>query len=71
MSELHAPPPTQMRAGDYGKRLVADTPDERAFARDAMRRQGCKSIRFEHHSSGAFIAHGYVGRFEGAEVEQL
>jgi hypothetical protein len=64
-------PPNEMRAGDYAKRSPKDTPDERSLSRDAMRRQGCKSIRFEVTGAGELIAHGYVGRFEGAHVEAL
>jgi hypothetical protein len=64
-------PPNEMRAGDYAKRLPADTLENRAFGRERMRAQGCKSIRFEVTGAGELIAHGYVGRFEGPHVEGL
>lgn len=64
------PPAQPMRPGDYAKQFPRDTPEERAFARDVMRRQGCRSIRFELHGA-LLIAHGYVGRFESQNVEDL
>lgn len=63
--------PFEMRPGDYAKRFPRDTVEERAIARQVMRSQGCKSIRFEPTESGPLIAHGYVGRFEGPNVEDL
>lgn len=66
---MNAPP--EMRPGDYAKSFPIDTAEERKLARQLMRGQGCKSIRFETHPSGVLIAHGYVGRFEGPQVEHL
>lgn len=60
-----------MRSGDYAKRLRSATDAEKQIGRDIMRGQGCKSIRFVANGDGSLTAHGYVGRFEGPEVEQL
>lgn len=40
-------------------------------ARETMKRQGCKSIRFELLQTGQLVAHGYVGRMSGPNVEDL
>lgn len=66
-----AAPPREMRAGDYAKRMANTSDSEKAIARTIMRGQGCKSIRFQANGDGSMTAHGYVGRFEGAEMEQL
>ncbi len=68
---MNITPPPEMRAGDYAQRFPLDTLDGRKLARESMRRNGCRSIRFEVNQSGALIAHGYVGRFEGPHVEDL
>lgn len=67
---MNTVPPPEMRAGDYAMRLPVDSLDGRKLSRESMRRNGCRSIRFEINN-GALIAHGYVGRFEGLNVEDL
>ena len=64
------PAPVQMRDGDYAKRYPRDEEALREEGRAAMRRNGCKSIRFQVTEAG-LIVHGYVGRFDGPEVERL
>lgn len=64
-------PPKEMRAGDYAKRMPTSTASDKQIARDIMRGQGCKSIRFEENGDGSMTAHGYVGRFDGQSVEHL
>lgn len=62
---------SEMRAGDYAKRFPKTSAADKDLARQLMRRQGCKSIRFETTPQGELVAHGYVARFEGANVEPL
>ena len=76
-------PPTTLRAGDYVMNFPVERPSDRQTARDAMRRNGCRAIRFECHDitvpdehgqdreAVTLVAHGYVGRLAGPGVEEL
>lgn len=55
----------------FSARTEAWHESTRASARDTMKRQGCKSIRFELLETGQLVAHGYVGRMSGPNVEEL
>jgi hypothetical protein len=80
---MNGAPPTSLRAGDYVMNFPVERPGDRDTARDAMKRNGCRSIRFEAReveidgpdgrpvSAVSVIAHGYVGRMAGNEVESL
>jgi hypothetical protein len=80
---MNGAPPTSLRAGDYVMNFPVERPGDRQTARDAMRRNGCRTIRFECHGitidgpdgkpvdAVTVIAHGYVGRMAGNEVESL
>lgn len=74
---MNGAPPTTLRAGDYVMNFPIERPGDRDTAREAMKRNGCRTIRFEAlepHSEGArgtLIAHGYVGRMAGNGVEAL
>ena len=59
------------RPGDYAMNFPIERPGDRQTAKDAFRRNGCKSVRFEQREGGMLIAHGYIGRIEGAGVENL
>ena len=64
------PAPSQPRPGDYVMNFPKERDGDKATARDVMRRNGCKSIRFEKHGE-VLVAHGYVGRFSGFGMEDL
>lgn len=80
---MNAPPPTSLRAGDYVMNFPLERPGDRDTARAAMRRNGCRTIRFESTPTTVdgpdgkpvdatlLIAHGYVARMAGNEVEAL
>jgi hypothetical protein len=74
---MTAAPPTSLRAGDYVMNFPVERPGDRDTARQAMKRNGCRAIRFEllePHTegvAGTLIAHGYVARMAGALVEDL
>lgn len=74
---MNGAPPTNLRAGDYVMNFPVERDGDRATARLAMKRNGCRAIRFEAlepHTegvAGTLIAHGYVGRMAGNEVEEL
>lgn len=85
---MNGAPPTTMRTGEYVMNFPVERPGDRDTARQAMKRNGCRCIRFELHgvlerivnekgevvqeeSPGTLIAHGYVGRIAGNEVESL
>lgn len=59
------------RPGDYAMNFPQERESDRATARDVMRRNGCKSIRFEKTDTGVLIAHGYIGRLDGPGMEGL
>lgn len=64
---LHSPPPSSLRAGEYTVIRGADTQDERNDARRVLRHQGCKSVRFEALADGRIVVHGYLAYVAGAE----
>jgi hypothetical protein len=75
-------PPTSLRAGDYVMNFPLERPGDRDTARQVMRRNGCRCIRFELHEididspngtihAHTMIAHGYVARMAGNDVEPL
>lgn len=80
---MTTPPPTSMRAGEYVLNFPVERAGDTATARDAMRRNGCKCIRFERtevmvadekgveRPAKRLVAHGYVGRVSGPGVEEL
>jgi hypothetical protein len=85
---MNGAPPTSLRAGDYVMNFPVERPGDRNTAREAMKRNGCRTIRFELHgflervvnekgelvqqeAPGTLIAHGYVARMAGNEVEAL
>jgi hypothetical protein len=59
------------RDGDYVMNFPHEREGDRTTARDVMRRNGCRSIRFELHANGMLIAHGYIARLDGPGVEGL
>lgn len=61
---IHKAP--ELPSGNYAITRSADTPDEREDCRRALRRQGCKSVRFETHAH-LLVAHGYIARIGGLE----
>lgn len=63
-------PPVQIRPGDYAMNFPRERDGDRQTAKDAMKRNGCKAIRFEKRGE-LLIAHGYIGRMSGPEVEDL
>lgn len=79
---MNGSPPTSLRAGDYVMNFPLERDGDRDTAREAMKRNGCRTIRFESNeiefesSRGVIkgrtmIAHGYVARMAGNEVEAL
>lgn len=74
---MNGAPPTSLRAGDYVMNFPVERPGDRDTAREAMKRNGCRTIRFEalaahtEGEAGTLIAHGYVARMAGNEVEAL
>lgn len=80
---MNGAPPTSLRAGDYVMNFPVERPGDRDTARQAMKRNGCRSIRFETREiqvdgpdgrpvdAVTIIAHGYVGRMAGNGVEDL
>ena len=67
----HHAPPTTARCGDYVMNFPQEREGDRQTARDAMKRNGCRCIRFEKHDNGVLAAHGYVARVDGFGVEGL
>lgn len=53
-------PPPALKPGDYITMRGADTQAERIDAERVLRRNGCKSIRFEQLPDGRLQAHGYL-----------
>lgn len=68
---MNMPAPIQLKAGDYVMNFPQERDGDRNTARDVMKRNGCRSIRFELHENKVLIAHGYVGRLSGPGVEDL
>jgi hypothetical protein len=74
---MNGAPPTSLRAGDYVMNFPVERSGDRNTAREAMKRNGCRTIRFEslppaiEGEQGTLIAHGYVARMAGNEVEAL
>ncbi len=74
---MNGTPTSSPRAGDYVMNFPIERPGDRDTARQAMKRNGCAAIRFEAlepHTkgvAGTLIAHGYVARMAGNEVEAL
>lgn len=54
--------PPQIKPGDYVTLRSADTEAERADCEETLRRQGCKSVRFEQLPDGRLQAHGYLAQ---------
>lgn len=74
--------PTDLRCGDYVMNFPVERAGDRQTAREAMKRNGCRAIRFECNEvtltidrkevqGKNLVAHGYVARIEGNEVEAL
>ncbi len=63
--------PGAPRTGEYVMNFPIERSGDRDTARQVMRRNGCKSIRFELLESGRLTAHGYVARVDGLGVEGL
>lgn len=63
--------PYVIKIGDYVMSFPVERSGDRQTARDAMKRNGCKTIRFEIDPGGVLRAHGYVARMSGHEVESL
>lgn len=59
-------PAPQLRAGEYIVTRGSDTPAERDDARATLRRNGCKSVRFEPLEDGRLQVHGYLAYVAGA-----
>jgi len=84
---MNAAPPTSLRAGDYVMNFPLERPGDRDTARQAMKRNGCRCVRFEVNpividsmdekgkpkqiDAFTLIAHGYVAQMAGNEVEPL
>lgn len=79
---MNGAPPTSLRAGDYVMNFPIERPGDRDTARQAMKRNGCRSIRFDQSeiaidspkgqlTAHTLVAHGYVARMAGNEVENL
>lgn len=68
---MNIQPPSSLKCGDYVMNFPIERPGDRATARDVMRRNGCRSIRFELFDSGLLSAHGYVARMQGPNTEEL
>lgn len=60
-------PPPKLRSGEYTVIRGVDTQAERNDARNVLRQQGCKSVRFETLTDGRIVAHGYLADIAGAE----
>ena len=60
-------PAPQLRTGEYIVTRGADTPAERKDARATLRRNGCKSVRFEPIGDGRLQVHGYLSYVAGAD----
>jgi hypothetical protein len=60
------PPGPSLRAGEYIVTRGADTEAERNDARATLRRNGCKSVRFEPLNDGRLQVHGYLSYVAGA-----
>lgn len=58
----------ESRPGEYAVQRSADTPESRKDAKETLRRQGCKSVRFVTLVDGRLVAHGYLGNLAGAEA---
>jgi len=71
MSE-HLKQQRKLRTGEYVLNRGADNEIERADCRATLRRNGCRSVRFETFENGLLCAHGYLARIEGQqEIEPL
>jgi hypothetical protein len=68
---VSVPAPFKFRDGDYAMNFPHERDGDRTTARDAMKRNGCRAIRFERLPTGTLVAHGYIARVDGPEVEQL
>lgn len=44
---MQMPAPVKLRAGDYVMNFPVERPSDRDTARQAMKRNGCRTIRFE------------------------
>ena len=62
--------PIKFRDGDYAMNFPQERPGDRTTARDVMKRNGCRAIRFEMHGA-TLVAHGYIGPMSGPGVEEL
>jgi nitrous oxide reductase accessory protein NosL len=65
------PAPFIARSGDYAMNFPQERDGDRKTARDVMKRNGCRSIRFEKLDNGVLVAHGYIGPMSGPGVEDL
>jgi hypothetical protein len=63
--------PGAPRIGEYVMNFPTERSGDRDTARQVMRRNGCRSIRFEKFDSGLLVVHGYIGRLSGPGVEDL
>jgi hypothetical protein len=59
-------PGPKLRSGEYVVTRGADTEAERNDARATLRRNGCKSVRFEPLGDGRLQVHGYLAYVSGA-----
>lgn len=57
----------QLRAGEYIVTRGTDTEAERNDARITLRRNGCKSVRFEPLDDGRLQVHGYLAAMSGVQ----
>ncbi len=62
--------PLPPRTGDYAMQFGSTRDVDYATARAAMKRQGCRTIRFEPVGDG-FVAHGYLAQLQGHNVEEI
>lgn len=60
-------PAPKLRAGEYVVTRGANTEAERNDARATLRRNGCKSVRFEPLDDGRLQVHGYLAYVAGAD----
>lgn len=63
--------PTEPPCGEYVMNFPLERTGDRETARQAMKRNGCRCIRFESRDGGLLIAHGYLARIQGQNVEAL
>lgn len=62
--------PAPLKPGDYAMNFPVERQGDRQTAKDVMRRNGCRAIRFEKDGA-LLIAHGYISPVQGHEVEEL